>query len=457
MTKILQFGEGNFLRTFVDLYFETLNLEGYGPYEVNIIKPITFGNLDKFKKQNNKYHVILRGSKNGKAVEDVYKVNSVTHAIENFNKDSYVFKLIVDKDLKIIVSNTTEAGIAYNPNDKIFDYDHITYPGKLTSLLYLRYKANLPGLHILPVELIENNADELYKDVDKYISLWNLGEDFRRYNNKENVYSNTLVDRIVSGYPRDNDTKEHLTKLIGEEDNLMSIGEPFGLWVIENKGNISKLIKDGTHNIDVILTDNITYYKKRKVRVLNGSHTNLVPISLFYGKETVYDVMKDSKLSKFVYDTLNSDIIPFVSNDINMTKKFADEVMERFLNPFLNHQLTSIALNSISKWKARDLCSFVDYYKKNHKIPKYLTIGFSYLIYMYQHIEKDGDKYICKLPKRTFDVKDDLVYLEYFKNHNVHDFLSDKSIWDISLTDFIGLEDAINSNLKLINEGKELI
>ncbi|MCQ2795031.1 MAG: tagaturonate reductase [Bacilli bacterium] len=457
MIKILQFGEGNFLRTFVDLYFETLNQEGYGPYEVNILKPITFGNLSKFYKQNNKYHIILRGNKNNKTIEDVYKVNSVKNAIENFNADSYLFTLIKDKDLKIIVSNTTEAGIAYNGNDKIYDYDHITYPGKLTSLLYLRYKANLPGLHILPVELIENNATELAKCVDKYITLWNLGEDFRKYNNTQNVYSNTLVDRIVSGYPRDAMTKDHLTKLIGEEDELMSVGEPFGLWVIEKKGNIANLIKDGTHNIDIILADDITYYKKRKVRVLNGSHTNLVPISLYYGKETVFDVMKDAKLSKFVYDTLNNDIIPFVSNDINMTKKFADEVMERFLNPFLNHQLTSIALNSISKWKARDLCSYVDYYHKHHQIPKYLTIGLSYLIYMYQHIEKDGDKYICKLPKRTFDVKDDLVYLEYFKKHSVHDFLADKSIWDISLAEFNGLEETIDKYLTLINEGKELI
>lgn len=457
MVKILQFGEGNFLRTFVDLYFETLNQEGHGPYDVNIIKPITFGNLAKFYKQNNKYHVILRGNKNNKTIEDVYKVTSVTHAIENFNENSYVFSLIKDPELQIIVSNTTEAGIAYNGSDKIYDYDRITYPGKLTSLLYLRFKAGLPGLHILPVELIENNATELAKCVNEYITLWNLGDDFRNYVNKKTVFSNTLVDRIVSGYPKDAQTKDHLSKLIGEEDELMSVGEPFGLWVIENKGNIANLIKEGTHNIDVILTDNITYYKKRKVRVLNGSHTNLVPISLYYGKETVYDVMKDSKLSKFVYDTLNSDIIPFVSDDITATKIFADEVMERFLNPFLNHQLTSIALNSISKWKARDLCSFVDYYQKNNRIPKYLTIGFAYLIYMYQHIEKDGDKYICKLPKRTFEVKDDLVYLEYFKNHTVHDFLMDKSIWDISLTDFVGFEETIGYYLSLINEGKELI
>ncbi len=457
MIKILQFGEGNFLRTFVDLYFETLNQEGYGPYDVNIIKPILSGNLEKFKKQNNKYHVVLRGNKNNKTIEDVYKVNSVSHAIDNFNDGSFVFTLIKDKDLKIVVSNTTEAGIAYNSNDKMYDYRNITYPGKLTCLLYLRFKSNLPGLHILPVELIENNATELYKDVDKYITLWNLGEDFRKYNNTQNVYCNTLVDRIVSGYPRDEKTKEHLTKLIGEEDLLMSIGEPFGLWVIENKGEISKLIKDGTHNIDIILTDDISYYKKRKVRVLNGSHTNLVPISLYCGKETVYDVMKDNKLSKFVYDTLKEDIIPFVSNDINMTKKFADEVIERFLNPFLNHQLTSIALNSISKWKARDLCSYLDYYKQNSKLPKYLTIGFAYLINMYQNIFKDGDKYICRLPSRTIDVKDDLVYLEYFTKHNVHDFLSDKSIWDIDLTSLNGLEETINNYLKTIKEGKELI
>ena len=458
MVKIIQFGEGNFLRTFVDLYFDTLNKEGLNNYEVNIIKPIASGSLEKFHKQNNKYHVILRGQQNGAVIEDVYSVDCVKNVFDPFLDIAKYYELALDPDIKILVSNTTEAGICFDKEDKIDSCPNVTYPAKLTKWLYKRFKAGLPGIYLLPVELIENNADELYRCVDSYIKLWGLGDDFKNWNDTQNYYCNTLVDRIVSGYPRVEETKEHLTKLIDHEDELMSVGEPFGLWVIQDKGEINSLISTGHHNIDVILTPDISYYKKRKVRVLNGSHTNLVPISLWLGKETVFDVMKDKLLSNFVNDTLENDIIPFVSNDIEATRMFANDVKERFLNPFLNHQLTSIALNSISKWKARDLCSFVDYYNTNHVIPKYLTIGFTYLVNMYMNITKKDNIFICCLPSREIEVKDDLKYLEFFASgKTLHDFLSDTTIWGFDLSEFDGFENKILEGLKLIKEGKNLL
>jgi tagaturonate reductase len=245
--------------------------------------------------------------------------------------------------------------------------------------------------------------------------------------------------------------------LIKEEDKLMSIGEPFGLWVIQNKGDIKNILKEGKHNIDVLFAKDISYYKKRKVRVLNGSHTNLVPISLWKGKETVFDVMKDDKLLEFIKDTLKEDIIPFVGEDIEATTSFSEEVLQRFLNPYLNHQLTSIALNSISKWKARDLCSFIDYYQRHNKIATYLTIGFAYLINMYQNIEHIQDKYICHLPNRDIVMNDEEKYLNYFNKHTVKDFLSDVSIWGRDLTSFNELEETINGYLKDIKNGKDII
>lgn len=456
--RVVQFGEGNFLRTFVDAYFDTLNKEGLADIKVNIIKPIPFGSLENFRIQKNKYHIVLRGKKDGKDVEDVYKIDSLERAIEPLLDMDLYYSLAIDPELKILVSNTTEAGIQYNEKDDFDGFENITYPAKLTKFLFKRFKAGLRGIYLLPVELIENNADELYKCVDKYISLWNLGEDFRKWNDTENFYCNTLVDRIVSGFPKDEATKEHLTTLIGEKDLLMSIGEPFGLWVIQDKGEIKSLLKDGHHNIDVIFTPDISYYKKRKVRVLNGSHTNMVPVSLWMGKETVYDAMNDEKILRFVNDTLTNDIIPFVSDDINATRAFADDVIERFFNPFLNHQLTSIALNSISKWKARDLCSFSDYYQKNHAIPRYLTIGFAYLVNMYMHIEQVGDKFICHLPSRDIEVRDDMQYLTFFSSgKSVHDLLTDVSTWGMDLTTFDKFEETVNEYLKLIKEGKELI
>jgi len=457
MIKILQYGEGNFLRTFVDVYFDTLNEEG-GDYGVYIVKPITFGTLEKFKKQNNQYHIVLRGVEEGTDVEKVRKICSVKDAIDPFADADGYYALAKDPDLKIIVSNTTEAGICYNGGDKMEDFEGITYPAKLTKFLYERFKAGLDGVYLMPVELIDNNADALSGCVEKYIELWNLPEEFKNWNATKNFYCNTLVDRIVSGYPRDEQTKAHLQELIGAQDELVSVGEPFGLWAVENKGNVGAYIKDGVHNIEVVLTNDIGYYKKRKVRVLNGSHTNLVPMGLFLGAETVYDCMKDEKLSAFVENTLKEEINPFVSADLAATTAFADSIKSRFLNPYLNHQLTSIALNSISKWRARILPSFKDYYACHGKIPTYLTIGFSYLMALYSRIEKKGEAYMVALPTREIEVKDDVPYLEYFaKGNSVLDFMKDESVWGEDLTKYVGFVAAVTDNIERINKGGVLI
>ena len=458
MVKILQYGEGNFLRTFVDVYFDTLNKNGRGMYEVHIVKPITFGSLERFEKQGNKYHIVLRGMENGAQVENVYAIDSLAQVIDPFVDDTPYYALAKDPDLKIIVSNTTEAGICYNAADEMDGFEKITYPAKLTKFLYERFNAGLGGVYLLPVELIDHNADELKACVDKYIELWKLPAAFKKWNDEQNFYCNTLVDRIVSGYPRDEETKSHLTALIGENDELMSIGEPFGLWAVEKKGKIAEYIYEGVHNIEVVLTEDIGYYKKRKVRVLNGSHTNLVPAGLLHGAVTVYDCMVDETLSAFVEDTLKAEIIPFVSDDIAATTVFADSVKDRFMNPFLNHQLVSISLNSISKWRARVLPSFKDYYERYGEIPPCLTIGFSYLMALYSLIEKDGEKYVAQVQGRTIELKDDLPYLEYFANGGlVLDFMANKDVWGEDLTAYAGFADAVFGNVEKIKKGIYLL
>ena len=458
MIKVVQFGEGNFLRTFVDLYFDTLIKENSGNYSVSIVKPILFGNLEKFDKQNNKYHVVLRGMSDNKVVEDVYKVDCLDNVIDPFNDYNSYIALAKDPELKIIVSNTTEAGICYNGDDSFDGFENITYPAKLTKFLYERYSNGLGGVYLMPVELIDNNADELKKCVDKYIELWGLSKEFKLWNDNENFYCNTLVDRIVSGYPKDEQTKAHLIDLIGEKDELVSIGEPFGLWAVEKKGDIEKYVKDGVHNIEVVLTENIGYYKKRKVRVLNGSHTNLIAAGMILGAETVYDCMVDSRLSAFVENTLKDEIIPFVSDDIKATTEFANSIKSRFLNPFLNHQLLSISLNSISKWKARVLPSFNDYYIKHGKIAPLMTIGFSYLMALYSRINKEDNKYTVKLSDKTVEFKDDVPYLEYFANKgSVEDFMKNKEIWGKDLTEYVGFYQAVSENIIKIEKGICLI
>lgn len=458
MVKVLQYGEGNFLRTFVDVYFDALNKNGLGRYEVNIVKPISFGSLERFERQKNKYHVVLRGMEAAQAVENVYHINSLASVVDPFVDYENYIALARDPELKIIVSNTTEAGICYNAHDDMDGFDAITYPAKLTKFLYARFMANMGGVYLLPVELIDNNADELKKCVDKYISLWNFPEAFKKWNDEQNFYCNTLVDRIVSGYPRDEETKARMIGLIGEKDDLMSIGEPFGLWAVEKKGDIAGYIHEGVHNIEVVLTNDIGYYKKRKVRVLNGSHTNLVPVGLMLGAETVYDCMTNKKLSAFVEETLKTEIIPYVSNDIKATTVFANSVKERFLNPFLNHRLTSIALNSISKWKARVLPSFKDFYAEHGEIAPCLTIGFSYLMALYAKIEKVAERYAVKLEKNTIELKDDLPYLEYFAaKKSVKDFMADENVWGEDLTKYSNFTACVLLNIEKINKGICLI
>lgn len=448
MIKIVQFGEGNFLRAFVDGYFEELNRKG-GSYSVSIVTPIP-GHIENFALQNNRYHAIYRGMQDGKAVENPYEINSVAQVIDPFVAPDAYYALAKDAELKLIVSNTTEAGICYRGTDKMDDFAGMTYPGKLTLFLYERFKAGLEGVYLLPVELIENNADNLSKCVKQYIDLWNLPEAFAKWNEEQNFFCNTLVDRIVSGYPRDEQTRAHLTETLGEEDKLMTVAEPFGLWVIENKGDLAKYIPDGRHNIDVILTEDVTPYKVRKVRILNGSHTNLVATGLLEGAKTVYDCMMDEKLSKFVRDTMFEEIMPFVPG----CGSFAEDVLSRFANPYLNHQLISIALNSISKWKARDLPCFKDYYNAKGQIPPKMTVGFSYLMALYAKIEARNDGWFSgDLP-----IADDKPYLEYFADGgSVKGFMAKTDVWGEDLTAYEGFADAVAENVKKIHAGVSLL
>lgn len=460
MIKVLQFGEGNFLRTFVDVYFQTLNQEG-GNYSVDIVKPITFGSLENFVKQNNKYNIVLRGVKDGKPSEVPYKVD-VLNSVTDVTEYDKICALFEDSELKILVSNTTEAGICFNGNDCFDNFIENTYPAKLTKLLYHRFLklggSKDSGVYLLPVELIDNNADALKNCVDKYIELWNLPNDFKAWNDSCNFYCNTLVDRIVSGHPRTEEQAKHLEEVLGFKDLLVSVGEPFGLWAVEKKGDIANYIKEGVHNIEVVLTTNIGYYKKRKVRVLNGSHTNLVPAGLWLGLKTVYDCMTNKNTLDFLNNTLEEEIVPFVSDDIAATKVFADSIIERFSNPYLNHLLLDISLNSISKWRARNLPSFADYYKKHGKIAKYLTIGFSYLMAIYSCIQAEGDGFVANLPNGKINIRDDKPYLQFFANGGkIEDFMKNADIWGENLDNYSGFVATVLANVEDIKNGKQLI
>ncbi|HBJ18717.1 MAG TPA: tagaturonate reductase [Clostridiales bacterium] len=451
MIKILQYGEGNFLRTFAEHYFDTLCEEGR-EYSVTIVKPIAHGSLEPFKRQGCRYHIVLRGMEEGKPVERVREIRVVHAAISPYEEYDAYMAAVLDPELRILVSNTTEAGIVFSAEDMFDGFEGITYPAKLTKLLYARYEAGLPGLYLLPVELIDNNADALKYCVDRYIDLWHLPEAFRAYNERENVYCNTLVDRIVSGHPKTPEECAHLDALIGEHDELASVGEPFGLWAIEKKGKIADLIPEGHHGIDVILTNDIAHYKKQKVRVLNGSHTNLVAAGMVEGAETVYDCMKDERLSAFVRETMDLEILPFVSEDRASVRKFADAVLARFENPYLNHMLSSIALNSMSKWRARVLPSVLDYTAANGRCPVHLATGFAYLLFLYSKVRAEGDRFMVSLKSGDTELRDDKETLAYFAaGGSPVAFMSREDVFGMDLTTIPGFADAVSEKLANLN------
>ena len=454
MIKIIQFGEGNFLRTFVDHYFSKLNDNGK-EYGVIIVKPRSHGNLDKFKKQNNKYNIVLRGKKDGKVLDEIYPINCVIDAVNPFVEWNKYNNYVIDPEVKIIISNTTEAGIVFNKNDCFDAFDGITYPAKLTKLLFSRYQRGLKKLFVLPTELIDNNGEKLKNCVYQYIDLWGLEKGFINYVEKNVVFVNNLVDRIVSGHP---DKSEEFDKKLGYNDQLLSVGEPFGLWAIEKVDNIEEYIVEGCNGIDVVLTEDISYYKKRKVRVLNGSHTNMVPVGLMLGENTVFDCMQNKRICTYFVDTLRAEIIPFVSKDVEKTVEFANSVKERFENPYLNHKLSSIALNSISKWKSRLLDTFIEYYEKFNKIPKNIVIGFSYLMAMYSMVKKVDGKYIVTIVDKVVELSDETAYLDYFVNGNsIKDFIKNQSIWGIDFTKYGNFIETVLDNVKKIKQGIVLI
>lgn len=455
--KVLQFGQGNFLRTFADVYFETLNQEGLD-YQVYVATAIPHENLEAFRRQGNRYHVVLRGSRGGQPVEQVLPVTCLQEVIDPFLEPEAFYALAEDPELKLIVSNTTEAGIQFHSQDSFEGFADITFPAKVTKFLYRRFQAGQPGIYLLPVELIDNNAGELARCVEEYITLWGLPQEFRQWNQRENFYCNTLVDRIVSGYPREEETRRHLENLVGQEDSLLAVGEPFGLWVIERKGDIAQYIPQGTHQIDVVLAEDISYYKRRKVRVLNGSHTNLVAAGLWEGCSTVYGCVGAPKLRAFVLDTLEREIVPFVSQDVAATREFAASVLDRFANPYLNHQLTSILLNSVSKWKARDLPSFQDYFQREGKIPRNLTKGLAYLVEIYRRAQRREDGFAAVLPGREIPLVDEERYLTYFlEGGTVESFLGDETIWGEDLTQYPGLLHAVAGHIATLEGGGSLL
>ncbi len=458
--RVLQFGEGNFLRAFVDYFFDVLNeKEGFNG-KIAMVQPIEQGLTDMINEQEGLYTLYLRGSENGEAVMRRRVITSVSRCINPYRDFDVFMDCAKNPDLKYLVSNTTEAGIAYSDADKFDDAPAKSFPAKLTRFMYERFKIfegkKDTGFIILSCELIDNNGKELLNCVEKYIKLWNLSDEFLKWVREENIFCSTLVDRIVTGYPR-NEAEKFNTEN-GYVDNLLDTGEVFGFWVIEGPQSIREALPFDKAGLPVIVVDDVTPYKKRKVRILNGTHTSMTPASMLAGEEIVRNCMENEVISGYVNGLIYGEIIPILTLPKDELFEFAGAVADRFKNPYIDHRLTDISLNSISKWKARVMPSLLEYVDKFGKLPEKLTFSLAGLIRFYKGVEKDGNFVGCANGKE-YPIRDDRDICAYFAalpwedtEKTIDTVLANVEFWGRDLTQIPGLAYKVSDFVSKIDE-----
>lgn len=407
MKNIIQFGTGAFLRGFVDWMISEVCDKTEFNSKITVIQSTERGLADAINTAP-EYTLIARGIENGTPTVKKYLVNSLAGCVNTATDYDAFLALAKDASYKYIVSNTTEAGIAYNPDDKS-DVPAKSFPAKLTQLLYERFKAGLDGFTILPCELIENNAGELKQIVLRYINQWNLGDNFARWIETENKFLNTLVDRIVTGFDES----------VGDDNPLTNTCELYHIWVIEGEDIGIPFAEAG---LNVVYTDNLDKYRTRKVRILNGAHTSLIPYALLEGEETVLDAIGNAKLKKHLEGCLR-EVLPtlgdlYCEEELNA---YMNEIIERFSNPYIKHKCSAIALNSISKFKVRCLPSIKAYYEIYKKPPENLSVACNKLIEFY----KNGNP--C----------DDTVLIEYIRTHTEEEILSGGIVFGEDISKYI--------------------
>lgn len=426
--RVIQFGEGGFLRGFVDYFLHKMNEKGVWDGKVVIVQPIEKGMCDMLTKANCEYNLYLRGIENSQVVNERTHIDVISRCVNPYTENDEYLKLAENPDFRFIISNTTEAGIEYLGTEKLTDKPAKSYPAKLTQLLYRRFELGLDGFIIIPCELIDNNAVYLKEYVLKYAKLWELPDSFTEWINTKCDFCNSLVDRIVTGYPKDE--AEKLFEEIGYEDNLLDTAEIFHLWVIE--GNHEDELPLNKAGFNVVWTDDVAPYKKRKVRILNGGHTSMVLGAYLYGLTNVLECLQDDTVSAFLKKCLFDEIVPTLGNtktDID----FANAVVERFSNPFIKHMLLSIALNSVSKFKVRVLPTILEYKEKFNAYPPALTFSMAALIAFYRLDKANDSEEIVK----------------FMKDASVEEILKREDYWDADITDMIPL---VSDYYDLINE-----
>ena len=450
--KVMQFGGGNFLRAFVDWMVKVLNQETDFNGGVVIIKPTERGDYQTLKSQDGLFTVVLDGIKNGELVAEKTLVDCVQDVVNPYSEWDTYLELAKNPDIRFVVSNTTEAGIKFNSSDAFEGNPPKEFPAKLTIWLYRRFQHFgddvTKGCIFLPCELIEDNGATLKSIIVEYAEHWNLDRDFLNWIYTANYFCSTLVDRIVSGYP--SDRADEIQDQLDYEDELFVAGEYYHSWVIKGPDIVQKEIPFADTNLNIEFVEDLVSYREMKVRILNGAHTAMVPVGYLGGLRLVNEVMDDAVVSEFIESLLTNETIRTLNFPDAVLHKFVQDVLDRFRNPLLKHQLLSISLNSTSKFVTRLLPTLTDYYVANGSLPKRIVFGLSALIRFYKG-EFEGNK---------IELKDDPKILNFFTsnwgkyevnklniNILVGIILSNTAIWGKDLTRFEGLVEMVAQNI----------
>ncbi len=448
--KILQFGTGNFLRGFVDWAVDLLNQKSAFNGDIQIVQPHGKSPATALNEQEGLYHVITRGFKDGQVVEEERLITSVRSAINPYLEYEKFLALADNPDLRLMVSNTTEAGIYFDAQDRERESVPASFPGKLTALLYRRFSVfqgdPTKGLIHLPCELIEQNGQKLKETILQYADLWSLGQQFKNWVHQHNTFCNTLVDRIVPGFPQER--TQEIENKIGFEDQQMVMAEPFHLWIIEGPQSLEQEFPIGQTGLDIFYAADLTPYRTRKVRILNGAHTAMVPLAYLRGLRTVREAVEDPFIGDFLKQTIYDEIIPTLDLPQEELEKFAQDVVERFKNPYIKHQLKDIALNSVSKFQVRVLPSLLEYHRRKNELPEGLVLSFAALIVFYRG--RYGNE---ALPVRdTPEVVD--FFKEVWKDENsgpiATKVLAQTAFWKQNLNNIEGLSDLLAEKISIL-------
>ena len=452
--RIIQFGEGNFLRAFVDWIVFNMNEKTDFNSSVVVVQPIERGMIDMLNAQDCLYHVNLQGLDKGEVVNDLTRIDVISRALNPYTENDAFMALADQPDMRFVISNTTEAGIAFDPTCRLDDAPASSYPGKLTQLLYRRFKTfagdMTKGLIIFPCELIFLNGHRLKETIYQYIELWNLGEDFKQWFEQAcGVYA-TLVDRIVPGFPRKD--IDAIKETLQYDDNLVVQAEIFHLWVIEAPQEVAAEFPADRAGLNVLFVPSEEPYHERKVTLLNGPHTVLSPVAFLSGLNIVREACQHPVVGRYINRVMFDELLETLNLPKEELIQFGKDVLERFNNPFVDHQVTSIMLNSFPKFQTRDLPGLKVYLERKGELPKGLVLGLAAIITYYKGgVRADGAEIV---PNDAQDIMDMLrnLWATGCTRKVAEGVLAAEYIWGENLNDIPGRTDAVKGYLDDIQE-----